>query len=82
MESKIQQEDIESSYRFFVSEALRMLSKNTTDGSERELFTVNFAQYLEMRNKPPETRTAKEIIENIGDKLNRLGGTDDELSSV
>lgn len=74
VESKIQQEDIESSYRFFISEGFKILSKNTAGGNERAILEMNFMDFLSKKNQPPDTRTAEEIIENIKSRLNVLGG--------
>ncbi len=74
VESKIEEKEVESAYRVFISEGIKILTKNTGSDRERQIMNMNFAQYMEKMKKPPETRTPEEIITGIKDKLNSLGG--------
>lgn len=74
VDSRVQQEELESSYRFFVSEGIKILTKNTSGGTETEILKMNFNEFIQKKKAPPETRTANEIITGIKDKLTNLGG--------
>lgn len=82
VDARLEDEDLKSSYRFFVSESLRILTKNTSNGNEAEILQINFPQYLEKRKQPEDTRTAEEIISDISNTLDMLGGKSHEHDSV
>lgn len=80
VEAKVRQEDVESSYRFFISEALKILTKNTSGTTESAILQMNFPEYLERRKHPKEERTADEIINHIKSKLETIGGQNEHDS--
>lgn len=79
VEAKLEQGEVESAYRFFISEGIRAIAKNTAGGEECMTFNIGFMQWKESRYAPKETRTADEIISNISEKLDFLGGQNDSI---
>ena len=59
-------------YRSYVTEALKIISENTSKFFGGGYLNIRYTDILENINKPKETRTAEEIIENIRDKLINL----------
>ncbi len=79
VEAKLEQGEIDSAYRFFVTEGIRAITKNTAGGEERSTFNFSYSQWLMDRKQPEVTTTADEIISNISKKLDFLGGQNDSI---
>lgn len=63
-------------YRIYVSDALKAISGNTASmvpGTQFSEVSVMQERYYEVIRKPKDTRSAQEIISDIGDKLDMMG---------
>ena len=62
----------EKAYRMYVTDALKTITENTAKYAGGNYMK---ARYLDFEDpKPPETRTSGEIIQNMKDKIARIGG--------
>lgn len=74
VEEKLKQNEYDSTYRFFISEGIKILTKNTAGGEERNIMQYSYGEWLANKKIPEEKRTAEEIKKQIKEKLNTLGG--------
>ena len=61
-------------YRTFISEELKVITKNTATWEGSEVMSMNFYEFLHREDPKPETRTKEEIVEDMKSKLDALGG--------
>ena len=67
VEARLQMEQRDTAYRIYVTDTLKAITHNTTDGDSRVDITVRYAEMFSKKKK--ETRTPKEVIESIKQKL-------------
>lgn len=70
--ARLKQYQRDEAYRFYVSDVLRAVAINTAGGNER--MTINMSLHEILTPAPKETRTDKEIIADIRDKITKIGG--------
>ena len=57
-----------------MTDALKAITENTAKMYGGSLLKLRYADLLENSNKQEETRTAEDIISNIKNKINKMGG--------
>lgn len=62
----------EKAYRVYVTDALKIITENTAKYASGNYMKVRYLDFEDP--KPPETRTSGEIIQNMKDKIARIGG--------
>lgn len=66
----------EQAYRIYVTDALKTITENTAKYSGGNYMKI---RYYDLENpKPAETRTGREVIEQMRTKIARIGGEDAE----
>lgn len=73
----IRQRIKDDAYKEYVAECLRIIGENTAKYSGGGYIKVKYSEII--NPKPHETRTSKEIIQIIKDKLVSLGGDTPEF---
>ena len=61
-------------YEVYVTDALKAITENTAKMYGGYSLKTRYADLLENSNKQEETRTAEDIISNIKNKINKMGG--------
>lgn len=61
-------------YEIYVTDALKAITENTVKMYGGSSLKLRYADLLENSNKQEETRTAEDIISNIKNKINKMGG--------
>lgn len=61
-------------YEVYVTDALKAITENTAKMCGGSSLKLRYADLLENSNKQEETRTAEDIISNIKNKINKMGG--------
>lgn len=61
-------------YEVYVTDALKAITENTAKMYGGSSLKLRYADLLENSNKQEETRTAEDIISNIKNKINKMGG--------
>ena len=72
VKARIEQENLDKTYRIYVTDSLKMIAENTAIPNGGKVFSKRYAEFTE--KKPEETRSSDEIIDSIQGKLQRLGG--------
>ena len=72
----LKKQDQEKAYRVYVTDALKIITENTAKYASGSYMK---ARYFDAENpKPVETRTGREVIEQMRTKIARIGGGDAE----
>lgn len=61
-------------YEIYVTDALKAITENTAKMYGGSSLKLRYVDLLENSNKQEETRTAEDIISNIKNKINKMGG--------
>lgn len=76
VESRIEDNSTAFLYRGFVTEGVKIITKNTASIGGGEVMKMNFIEFRNGRKKHAEERDPHEIIKTISDKLDALGGNE------
>ena len=72
----LKKQNQEKAYRIYVTDALKTITENTAKYSGGNYMKI---RYYDLENpKPVETRTGREVIEQMRTKIARIGGGDAE----
>ena len=63
-------EQYEKAYKFYVTDALRLITENTAKANGGRYLQARYVEYVEPIKE--ETRTAEEVITSLKEKLRRL----------
>ena len=74
VESRIRKSDADLMYRIFISEGLRIATKNTATFEGSEVMKMNYYEFLHRNDEPVDTKTKEEIVDSMKAKLDALGG--------
>lgn len=61
-------------YEVYVTDALKAITENTAKMYGGSSLKLRYEDLLENSNKQEEARTAEDIISNIKNKINKMGG--------
>ena len=70
--AKARQESKNRAYRIYVTDGIKIITENTARYFGGRHFEARFIDVIEP--PPEETRTSDEIVENIREKIKKLGG--------
>ena len=63
-------EQHEKAYKFYVTDALRLITENTAKANGGRYLQARYVEYVEPIKE--ETRTAEEVITSLKEKMRRL----------
>lgn len=67
-------------YRGFLTEGIKVLTKNTANAAGGEVMNLNFIEFTNGKTeKVEDDRTSDEIIEDISSRLDALGGNNERI---
>ena len=72
--ARFQSEQREETYRFYIAEGIRVLTENTTGKEDRTYMNKSLYDILSPKPQITETRSGKEIANDIRNKMKKLGG--------
>lgn len=79
VESKIKQDDEDLMYRNFITEGLKIISKNTATFEGSEVLKMNFYEFINRDSVQEPKVTKEEVVNNMKQTLAALGGEDDSI---
>lgn len=65
-------EQRELTYRFYVSDAMMKISRNTAQFGGGEYIRARYADLIKVDSRPEDNRTSSEIIGGIREKLRKM----------